>query len=191
MIMKRLIIVGLTATAIASLVILTSGSRLTANADEDSRARDVFVTNGPNFPVPVKVSGDDAGRVPVQATFRGGPAAGTCNTVYTVPSGRRLVIEYVAGILSIFKDQTPTVTMKTAATGPNIWLPASKLGPFLGGGFDHWQIGQELRAYSDAGNTVQICTASPFSGFTNGNPFSGDIVILGYTVSRQIGRAHV
>jgi len=128
----------------------------------------------------VKSAGDDASRTPWQVGVRGSIIPGGCVDFYPVPAGQRFVIEHVAGVVTTFAGQLPTLSLKTSSASYDIWLPATKVGPF-DTSYDLYQVSVPLRAYVDAGS-ASVCSTTPFSAST-GNNMSGDVVLVGYLVT--------
>lgn len=97
------------------------------------------------------------------------------NVRYTVPSGKRLVIEYVSGSVTwndgfapirvIIYDSSQSVVVIHEAVAQRFFS--------LGNGNFRFQVSQMMRAYADSGNTVQL---SFFSLGTDYMSFAGYLV---------------
>jgi hypothetical protein len=144
------------ASSAASLLLL--GPAAASNA--------VTVTNDPAHAVPVavqgtatvKLSGDPAAAAAVQAQ---GTCPQQCSadgfadvTLFTVPPGKRLVIEHVSGLVTLATGAQAAYTLKTAVSGSfggnlvdHVLAPA----PAAGGQFT---ISNSLRVYADQGSSV-------------------------------------
>jgi hypothetical protein len=197
--MKRWITLGITAAA-AGLVTasLTDGAAIAAAARQ---VQSVFVTNGPEDPVPVSVQGTasvqgtvgiapDANTVRIGNTptvliggtpavaLTGDPAAAAavqaqsscpqpCSatpfadvTLFTVPAGKRLVIEHVSGYVQLPAGAQANYSLKTSIDPSYLGgVPYSGvhldhlLGPAAQAGSVH-SVSNSLRLYADAGTTV-------------------------------------
>jgi hypothetical protein len=94
-----------------------------------------------------------------QVTRNGMMAAGTegLNLSFTVPTGKQLVIEYVAGNCFVPTGQTCVLSIftevGTATTGTQFNVETSGVGAF-GGGDVLWRAGQEVKLYAKSGTTV-------------------------------------
>jgi hypothetical protein len=96
-----------------------------------------------------------------QATFNGKMAAGTegLNLTFTVPSGKQLVIEYVAGNCFVPSGQTCVLSIftqaGTASSPIQFNVQTDGVGAF-GGGDVLWRAGQKVKLYAKAGSIVTL-----------------------------------
>jgi hypothetical protein len=94
-----------------------------------------------------------------QVTRSGMMAAGTegLNLSFTVPTGKQLVFEYIAGNCFVPTGQTCVLSIfteiGTATTGTQFNVETSGVGAF-GGGDVLWRAGQQVKLYAKSGTTV-------------------------------------
>lgn len=159
-----------------------------AQAQNGPGAKDVVVTNTPANPVPVRnvdkdviVSNtganpalvrnvDERPQRPFQRPFFVDLTAAEDfgEATYTVPSNRRLVLEYASMRASLAPDQTVFVNVETTAGGQSAFHPmlVSDQGRYgvlqlLGGA-------QQLRLYADPGTLVKVQFVREPSGGAKG-----------------------
>jgi hypothetical protein len=140
-----------------------------------------------NTPLPVEVTNTPAAE-PVQhkcvCVISGGSAT-TTDTV-TVPSGRRLVIEFVSVRALVPIGQTPEVQIftgtgglpsGTTSMGHSIALPVT---PVPGGSVDVYHASQPVRLYADPGSgvTIHVARFQTTGTATFEVTFSGHLVTL-------------
>ncbi|MGA2710568.1 MAG: hypothetical protein ABSF86_19460 [Steroidobacteraceae bacterium] len=96
-----------------------------------------------------------------QVSQSGTMAAGTegLNLTFTVPTGKQLVIEYVAGNCFVPAGQTCVLSILTqvgtATTGTQFNLQTDGVGAF-GGGNVLWRAGQQVKLYAKSGTIVTL-----------------------------------
>jgi hypothetical protein len=96
-----------------------------------------------------------------QVTLKGKMAAGTegLNLTFTVPAGKQVVIEYVAGNCFVPSGQTCVMSIftqvGTATTGTQFNVQTEGVGAF-GGGDSLWRAGQQVKLYAKAGSIVTL-----------------------------------
>ena len=90
---------------------------------------------------------------------------------FTVPAGKRYVIEYASGLVRIPAGQQLRMTMMTQLNGQNMFHYVPMVLQQRAGASGIWAAGQPVRLYADPGSTVQIWfhrTAVSGSGVGNG-----------------------
>ena len=120
----------------------------------------VVVTNSPAQPVPVKEQNNPAFQ-PFQWQGQPTVALGNSDTIttFTVPAGKRLVIEgisaqvYVSGAVT---GEVPRLILGTNAAGvwANTFTPMTYVGN--SGPSPSYAVSQPLRMYADPGSTVDV-----------------------------------
>jgi hypothetical protein len=88
-----------------------------------------------------------------------GPGTEGVNLFFTVPTGKQLVIEYVAGNCFVPEGQTCVLSIFTqnagSPTAVEYNLVTEGVGPF-GSDEDLWRTGQAVKLYADSGTTVML-----------------------------------
>jgi hypothetical protein len=133
----------------------------------------VQVTNGTTDPVPVKDLNSPA-QQPIQFTLS--PYSGVSNEAqasYTVPAGKRLVIEYYSAQLTQYPSGGYAYMYldNTAGGNASSWKvipPASTTVP----------VNQQTRMYADSGTAV-VADVTQSSGTSCG----GNLIVSGYLVN--------
>jgi len=101
----------------------------------------------------------NAAPVAFQQSLKGTMAAGTegLNLTFTVPAGKQLVIEYVAGNCFVPSGQACVLSIFTqvGASAIQFNVETNNVGPF-GGGNDLWRAGQVVRLYANSGTIVTL-----------------------------------
>jgi hypothetical protein len=103
---------------------------------------------------------DNPARQPFQAAVQIDMPAGTGgqNGFVTVPTGKRLVMEYASGEAFMPTGQkclfSVITTIGGASTGTRHYLESNAVGKF--GAPDYFQAGQVVRLYADPGTTVML-----------------------------------
>jgi hypothetical protein len=135
-----------------SLALLVAAST-TGHAQIARPASDVIVVN-----TPAVRDADNPTRQPLQAADEcQAPSSGCGGTIYTVPLGKRLVIEYVSMTASIPVGEVAELRVQTTAGGAGIvhYLPLTAPA-VLFNGFGRVSTGQQLRLYVDPGDSVNL-----------------------------------
>ena len=99
-------------------------------------------------------------------------------TLFTVPAGKRLVIEYASYWASVGAGDLPFIQIMAAVGGPTIFyaVPVSKVG--AQGGGDFFSGAQNLRVYANPGTDVTI----QFDRNLSATPATGRMAFSGYLV---------
>lgn len=124
-----------------------------------AKPRDVEVVNTLDNPALIR-DVDSPARQPFQAAVEGTMGAGTegINLFVTVPTGKRLVIEYVSGTCFVPGGQKCIFSVGTivnnAATSTFHNLQTEVVGPF--GSEDLFRAGEQVRIYGDGGTSVTL-----------------------------------
>jgi|ERR1700730_4309060 len=107
------------------------------------------------------VRADDERVDAFQVTRNGSMPVGTegLNLAFTVPTGKQLVIEYVAGDCFVPAGQTCVLSIFTqvgaATTGTQFNVQTDGVGAF-GGGNNLWRAGEQVKLYAKSGTTVTL-----------------------------------
>ena len=78
-----------------------------------------------------------------------------CNTVMTVPAGKRFVVEYASASLRLPHPQRPHSQMLRTTVGGQGVFHFLKTEP--AGSGNRWLVTSALRLYADAGTDVSFC----------------------------------
>ena len=152
---------------------------------------DVYVTNGAQEPVPVREV-DKSIQKPIQASISVNPDTSQIppdsspgGTIYTVPSGKRLVIEYVTvqvlatHIDKKFQPEERFIAfIKTTLDNNDNPHLLGALSPPLGLGspwYDRQLLTQTLRLYADPGTDVDMWIMLGEPSFFRERPISFEI----------------
>lgn len=162
---------------IAALVLTLVTDVRRAVADE---FKDVRVINP--LSMPANVRDVNEARQPVQAAVSCvvDEGSGCLRVIYTVPSGKRLVIEYASMKTKLEDAHISRMTIHTTIGGEEIthYLTPTPPTPLVD---TETSVGQELRLYADPGTSVLV-SGTPFnSDGSNGFAFT----ISGYLVDVQ------
>jgi hypothetical protein len=87
--------------------------------------------------------------------FQFGTAGDGSGILYTVPSGKRLVIEYLSAIVFVQTGQKVLLTKISGAQDADLIAIPSFVGQTVQG-FDFFQSSQLVKGYVDAGGTVEF-----------------------------------
>ena len=124
---------------------------------------DVNVVNTPNVTVtntPSVRDADNPAHQPVQANMAcfADNVLGCSETIYTVPSGKRLVIEFVSMEAGLTADQVAQMTMKTTVDGAEVThrFPLTEPARVFQGEAVVATLAQQVRLYADAGTSVEM-----------------------------------
>lgn len=199
-----------TAAGLVLLLAVTAPSQMHAQGPNPSAppAFDVKVVNTSQQPVPVTgtltVSNlgsnplpvrdvDRASAEPVQARVIQQPIGSTNPSGITVPSGKRLVIEYVsAEVLAADPDcvTAPRIALRTTVGGNAVvhYFYTENSGPVsaLGGSARAYGLSQLTKVYADPDTQVTIdirTSAEPVCSYLN--PGADGLHISGYLVNVQ------
>jgi hypothetical protein len=169
-----------------SLLIVLAGARDARAADP----RDVRVVNGVEEPVPVtgKVKAKlTAERQPFQRDVSITVPAGqlTHATSFTVPAGKRLVLEYASGFVGVSVSELVRVNVDTTVgadrvrhtIAPSVYrreFPPDVQADFM------MTFGQPLKVYADPGSTVLVMASRSENGWITPTTFS--LALSGYLV---------
>jgi hypothetical protein len=139
----------------------------------------VTVNNPATSPVLVR-DVDNPARQPVQAEGScNGTLGGCLKTIYTVPAGKRLVIEYASMRANIPVGEVAELLIDTVVGDKvvrNGLPPTAPSVAFLG--FSAANMGQQVRLYADPGTIVNVEAFRSASG----NEASFDFTISGHLV---------
>jgi hypothetical protein len=163
---------------VLGLAMLTGAGSVQANSRPKERDRhkdcdekQVLVINEDDEPVPVRVVGRDpfqAFQRPFSLDWPDGEGFATSG--YTVPAGRRLVIEYASLFAYLQTEgQTMFVRILTTAGGGSAFhtLAVQKQEDY--GVLKQFGAAHVVRIYADPGSTVQVSAGRlPFNGTANG-----------------------
>lgn len=127
---------------------------------------------------------ENPARQPFQHELQIVVQAGTngASQTFTVPAGRRLVIEYLAATVAVFPGQKAHLRITTTAGGTiaSYDPPLRALGTWATG-FDVRGVSQVVRIYADPGSTVAVIVGSDGGNFPG---TIGEFVALsGYLVT--------
>jgi hypothetical protein len=174
--MKKLVLFA----AVAGLV-LCFGASLHAGNFPNPGAAPVIVTNPVSKPVPVTIDNTEPIRLLLQVilpdTDWSTPKAGI--QFYTVPAGKRLVIEYVSyQAENVDGNAGQTVLLSVFSADSILYLPMSQpMVPFSATPIV--QGGQEVRHYMNPGQDVNVSLAR---GVTATGRLSVFVNITGYLI---------
>jgi len=115
---------------------------------------------------------------PARQPFQFSLLAVAPNNQFTVPSGKRLVIEYVSGRLSVsLGQQLESVFLFTKVNNVSV---DHYFTPILTGGVTQsiFTVSQQTRIYADPGTVIKLFTLGAVTEF-------GDLTISGYFVDLQ------
>ena len=116
---------------------------------------DVNVVNTPSVR-----DADNPAHQPVQAivTCLADHVIGCSAIIYTVPQGKRLVIEYASMEASLTDDQVAQLKIETIAGGTNVThhFPVTAPAVVFQGEAVVATLAQQVRLYADAGTSVEI-----------------------------------
>ena len=159
-----------TAYALAAFAALVSISAQRSSADPPTR--DVNIAN---TPLPIR-DVDNPARQPIQVeTFVNIVNVGTNAVLFTVPSGKRLVVEHFSSELGIATGTSVNRYLLAVANDPAQpgltafahFIPPAFHAPCgtCAAGTDEWVASQPIRMYVDAGKTLVVnVTLSGFPG---------------------------
>lgn len=118
-------------------------------------AADVNVINTPSVR-----DTDNPAHQPVQAIVAclADNVLGCSEIIYTVPEGKRLVIEFVSMEASLTADQKAQLKMETTAGGANVThnFPLTQPAVVFQGEAVVSTLAQQVRLYADAGTNVEM-----------------------------------
>ena len=104
--------------------------------------------------------------------------SGACSaTLFTVPTGKRAVIEYFSGSAIMSAGQVLSAGLQTIPNGLHHLVPTTPPAP---NGTFPIQWGQQVRLYADGGSNVSGEAVSSGSGGSAG--FNSEFIISGYLV---------
>jgi hypothetical protein len=120
----------------------------------------------------------DASSIPAREAFERELVIHTLNECFTVPTGRRLVIQEVTGTALVHTgDSSAWVIQVGFESSPNVhfyFTPDTRL-PAEGPGFEQLLFSEPTTIYADGGST--FCALD-----YNGNQVTSTVAIAGYTV---------
>ncbi|SRR6266545_1290746 len=103
---------------------------------------------------------DNPAHQPVQANMAcvAQNVLGCSETIYTVPPGKRLVIEFVSMEADLTADQVAQMTMRTTVDGAEVThrFPLTEPARVFQGEAVVAPISQQVRLYADAGTNVEM-----------------------------------
>lgn len=175
------VVLGLSVMAVG---IGTLSSRPVAAAPLSSGPINVKIVNPQAQPVPVSDAQIQPFDILVDAPLSDGSIRGSAS--FTVPSGQRLVIDYIGGnvCLPIGQKAIFEVDVQVGPTPADFVLPAIPQGTFnaFGGGpCDNFAVSTPVRIYADPNTTVSLAVVR---SDPNGSTFSG-ISLSGHLVNTQ------
>jgi|KBSSwiStaDraftv2_1062776.scaffolds.fasta_scaffold17934_4 hypothetical protein len=185
--MQRLKYSVFTALGFAALAAVLSILDPTPSKAANNSTANVFVTNTGAAPVPVTgsvnardIDGPARNGIMIAGQINLGlNASGTQGTVYTVPAGKRLVIEGVSAQLAVDHDAgaLAELLIQNLVTNPGIYLPATlaRATPT----FDFYAVNQLVRAYADTG-TELVFAVSQNAGASQ--PYAEYVTVSGYLI---------
>jgi hypothetical protein len=144
----------------------------------------VKVANPQTQPVPTSDAQNQPFATLVDALLPDGSIRGSAS--FTVPSGQRLIIDYIAGnvCLPVGQKAIFDVDVQVGTTPVVYVLPAIPQGTFnsFGGGpCDNFAVSQQVRIYADPDTTVSLAVVRSDS---TGSTFSG-LAVSGHLVNTQ------
>lgn len=172
-----------------SLGLSLSGISQTVASGLQKGVQQVLITNK-SMVVRVDASGNTVQDVPssplqpvqfgARIDFKTSATGEETTTAYTVPSGKRLVIEFVSAHYSQQTSDAFAQAGFSVGSGPSFFIPlTNEVG--RGAGFDFEYVGSEMtRVYADAGQ--QIVIHAPHSAIT-ATPASVALSFSGYLVN--------
>jgi len=178
---------------IGILAVTASGPGHTQGGN--TKGPDVRVVNKPTEPVPVTLQGSAqidtsapipvrdvnvAGRIPIQLTVhRTSPDGGnTANgSMYTVPAGKRLVIDFVSAHVGVKSGDLPAMEILTTVNGDS----GAYFIPLAPASDTTFIVNQQVRFSCDAGESVVLVFGR--TGTTGQGP--GIFTISGYLEDMQ------
>lgn len=149
---------------------------LTGNAN-------VTVTNAPSNPLPVvTLNANDSALNAFQKRVLFGAGNPAADMQFTIPAGKRLVIQSIAAEVTIATGQRPEVFLALVFDGKTttLYVPLTFAATDSGEGKDYYQGLHATRFFADGGTTVLV-SASPIA-FSPVNSVLIDMTVSGYLV---------
>jgi hypothetical protein len=166
--------------ALAAVFVLASAPR--ARAQGGPAAKDVVVTNTPANPVPVR-NVDEGSRQPFQRPFSVNlaPTESFGEATFTVPAGKRIVVEYASLRASLPPGQTVFVNIVTTTAGQSAFHPVLISDQGMYGVLHLVGASHQTRIYADPGTTITVQFGrDPSAGAPGGANFF--MTLSGYRV---------
>jgi hypothetical protein len=173
------VVLGLSAIAVG---VGTISSRPVAAAPLASAPINVKVVNPPAQPVPVSDAQTQPFGILINPVLSDGAIRGDAS--FTVPSGQRLIIDFVGGNVCLPAGQKAAfdVTVQIGTIESNYVLAAIPQGTFNSlAGCDDFAVSQQVRIYADPNTTVDFGVVRSDS---TGRTFAG-IGVSGHLVNVQ------
>jgi hypothetical protein len=165
------------------LAVVALGLLCCATLAFGEKPKEVVVVNDANEPVPVSIANTPVPvtmgtkeTVSVSANCDTGASFGGCSvSLYTVPSGKRLVVEYFSCSGQPSAGQGLTCRIWNVANFVRVYLPTSALQP-AGPVNSFIAVGQQVKLYAAAGEMISA-GAIPVGSL---DPFFANFDVIGY-----------